>query len=103
MGIETRRGRRYFYRKQRIGSRVVSQYVGSGPLADLLAAEKERERKSLARQARTWQMHVERQRAVDASISASAAVVRALTDATLIASGYRSHKGQWRKQRRGAR
>jgi hypothetical protein len=103
MAWESRSGRRYYYRKQRVGQRVVSHYVGTGPLVDLLAADEDRERKSRARMARAWQAQVKGQQAVDASIGASAAVVRALTDATLIASGYRSHKGQWRKHRRGER
>jgi hypothetical protein len=31
MGIEVRKGRRYYYRKVRRGDRVSSQYIAAGP------------------------------------------------------------------------
>jgi hypothetical protein len=42
MGWETRRGKSYYYQKRRVGSKVVSVYIGSGPEASMLAAEAEK-------------------------------------------------------------
>ena len=38
MGWEIRGGKRYYYRKQREGGRVVSVYLGAGATAERLAA-----------------------------------------------------------------
>lgn len=39
MAWETRNGKRYYYRKQRIGNKVVSRYVGTGILAEIAESE----------------------------------------------------------------
>jgi hypothetical protein len=47
MGWETRRGRRYYYRKERVNGRVRSIYFGSGGRA-LLAAHEDAEKRRCA-------------------------------------------------------
>ncbi len=37
MGMETRGNHRYYYRKERQGTRVVSTYLGNGETAQLIA------------------------------------------------------------------
>lgn len=37
MGWEERKGRRYYYKAERVGGRVVKRYVGTGRLAELAA------------------------------------------------------------------
>jgi hypothetical protein len=37
MGFENRKGNRYYYRKKRVGRRVVSEYIGKGEYAGILA------------------------------------------------------------------
>ena len=104
MGWETRRnGRRYFYRKERQGRRVVSTYCGSGERATLFAALG-----ALDRQ-RRMQEAMERQiaRSEFAELSATPAEltmlladVRAEVARVLTAAGYHQHKrGEWRKRR----
>ena len=44
MGWETRRGKQYYYRKERHAGRVRSICVGSGPLAEWVADVEEEER-----------------------------------------------------------
>lgn len=99
MALETRRGRSYYYRKERRGGRVVSVYGGRGEiaaiLADLQALETDRINE------RRWQQQQERAE-IEAHDPALAALERALTTVTravLIANGYHQHKRQWRRQR----
>lgn len=100
MGWEMRGGRRYYYKKRREGGRVISEYIGAGPLADLIVG-----------------MMMER-RATDTQIAMVESVERTqitadenalvdfcnLTDALMRAhlhdAGYRQHhRGEWRKRR----
>ena len=99
MGWEKRGHRLYYYRKRREGRRVVSEYVGAGPLskaiAELDALDQgrrgyERERQRLA---------LEEERAVDEELDRLDDLVGALTHAVLLANSYHTHKGQWRKRR----
>ena len=97
-----RRGRRlYYYRKRREGKRVVSEYVGTGLLAELAAEcdgldRQEQEAERAARRAER-----EAQLEIDRTIDAAGEAVRTLTGAVLLANGYHLHKGQWRKRRDG--
>jgi predicted XRE-type DNA-binding protein len=49
MAWETRRGRQYYYRKKRVGTKVVSEYVGTGQygqfmeLMDLISRQEREE------------------------------------------------------------
>jgi len=101
MGIETRKGRLYYYKKRREGDRVVSEYVGGGEiayLADHLAKrereQKQRERERLAAE----QMSLAE---IDAGLDRLDDVIDTLMAATLLCAGYHSHRGQWRKRRDG--
>jgi len=101
MGWEKRGGRSYYYRKKRVGQRVVSEYIGIGPLAELLA-----EADALERVERTQQREAERRvreemQVLDWQADELAELVRALTHGVLLAAGYHVHKGQWRKRRDG--
>ncbi len=102
MGWELRRGQRYYYRKRRVNGQVVSEYIGTGPNAEAAAAQDalEREQRAIARQ----QQRAARleHKEVDQSMAQLERTVRALMHATLLANGFHSHKGQWRK-RRGTR
>jgi len=89
----------YYYHKRREGDRVISEYVGSGPLAELVSMFDglTREKQSLQRD----QMQREREaiRAVDAHVQDVCTVIRVLTHGALLAAGYHIHRGQWRKKR----
>lgn len=96
MGIETRRNQQYYYQKRRIGRRVVSEYRGSGMLAELEAAaarlDRARGRAELAA--------LQQQLADSGALTTFYGLVQTLTSATLAAAGYRQHKrGEWRKPR----
>jgi len=99
MAWERRGDRRYYYRKRRIGGQVVSEYVGHGELAEL-QAEMDREAADLRATERCAE-RAERQaqRAIDAQIDEAGRQLRWLLRAYLLANGYHTHKGQWRKRR----
>ena len=99
MGWEERAGRRYYYQKRREGHRVISEYVGGGAFAEEIAEmmESEREYEEVVRRLRR-----EKRAALEAEAAKVRAVeeaIRAITDAALLAGGYHTHKGQWRKRR----
>ena len=91
----------YLYRSRRDGGRVTTEYLGRGPLAearaalDAAAARAREERRRAEREERA------RQRKIDATIDRVLERARLLTRAVLLASGYHTHKGTWRKARDG--
>jgi len=99
MGWEKRPGGRYYYRKVRRGGRVVSEYVGTGVMAQAIAELLEEDR--LERELERRQREREREdfAATDRMLAAREDTVRALVRGFLVAYGYHTHKGQWRKRR----
>ncbi len=102
MGIETRRnGRRYLYRKERTPSGVRSVYLG--PMSDpacVMLAENDRARRADAEADRARLGRVFDP--IDAALGTlrqSAAELRTLARAYLVATGHRTHRGQWRRAR----
>ena len=78
---------------------VVSEYVGNGPLVELLAAEEEAEREYQQEQRRQREEERAEIKAIDDMLDDYGDMVRTLTRAVLLANGYHPHKGQWRKKR----
>ena len=99
MGWENRGKRQYYYRKRREGRRVVSQYVGTGELAALAATLDALDRLQREMECEAWR----RQRDVEGEIAAEVDrlddLVRGITYSVLLASGFHTHKGQWRRKR----
>ena len=99
MGWEQRGLNLYYYHKYREDERVVSEYVGSSGPAELWAAlymlakaYKEVNRKA-------WRQKRAEMEALDQTISEAQEPILTLTRACLLAAGYRTHKGQWRRRR----
>ena len=101
MGWETRAGRLFYYRKRRIGQRVVSEYAGSGEAAAVVAALDAHERAERDARRKERQRVREQQRAIDAEVEAVCRAARMLTAGALLLSGYHKHNGQWRRTRDG--
>jgi hypothetical protein len=95
MAWERRGGRYYYYRKRRQGNQVVSEYIGAGELAESAAAldALEGQLRRAGREARLARL------ALDARVDEACDLIGALTYAALLAAGYHTHKGQWRKKR----
>ena len=99
MGWEKRGNGLYYYRKKRVGQRVMSEYMGTGSLADLYS-----DMDTLARIERgltriEWTKQRMEARNLEAELEHLNEIVSSLVCATLLVSGYHSHKGQWRKTR----
>jgi len=105
MAYEWRKGRLYYYRKERIGGKVVSTYYGpaNGELARLWAslAAIDRERRERERMERTIARNefAELVSTLPELVELLAEAKRAMAEA-LEAAGYHQHKrGEWRKRR----
>jgi len=91
---------KYYYQNVRIGKRVVTQYIGAGPMG-AMAAQLDQ-----AEQAQRAARRAERE-AIAAQASPPHAMrqyfdqVRQIVAQVLEANGYHQHKHQWRKQRMG--
>jgi hypothetical protein len=84
---------RYYYRKRRIKGRVISEYVGSGPLA-LLIAELDQAKQEEAREKRREQIRMAKQdQEIDHILDLSIDLARA----ALLLAGCYNHKGEWRR------
>lgn len=101
MAIEDRHGGKlYYYRKRRVGIRVVSEYAGSGVVAQIeehLARKREYEKQSERRRLEAARLLTAD---IDSQIDSVCDLIDLMVKGHLLASGYHSHKGQWRKKRR---
>lgn len=92
--------RGYYYRKKRIGRRVVSEYVGKGPGAALLASCDENERAGRLQERKAFQAMKREHDTLEENAAAFDAITTALMKQELEAAGYHQHaRGQWRKRR----
>ena len=99
MGLELRKGRQYYYRKERIGNRVLSRYMASGSIAQQLAAV-DREVRELQEQERTRRKaRAETARSLIEASDAACSELRTIVAGLLTEAGFHSHKGEWRKRR----
>jgi hypothetical protein len=100
MAWETRRGRKYYYRSRRVGGRVVKQYFGRGPVAELAAAMDADQRARRAAEAEVARCEQARLEPVQAATSQLDDVCDLLVNAMLISAGYhRPNYGPWRRRR----
>ena len=101
MGWEQRGGRSYYYRKERVGSRVRSVYVGTGTLALLGSRLDALQREEGEAEREEWRRTKARHAEEDSAIAAIAEMVEDLKAAPLLAAGFHTHKRAWRLIRGG--
>ena len=99
MSYEARGSHRYYYRARKVDGRVVKEYVGHGPAAEVMAAQDEAsrvERRAAAEVRRTRQSQLTD---LDRVTDATGASIETLLRASLVAAGYhRHHRGEWRRR-----
>ena len=99
MGLE--RGR-YYTRSRKVNGRVVREYVGAGPVAEL-AAQLDALDRAQREAVREAQRAIDAELAeIDGPLNELDTLAEGLARAALLAAGYRRHKrGEWRKTRGG--
>lgn len=99
MGWEKRGSGQYYYQKKRVNGRVVSQYVGSGILAEASQMLDQAEKGKRDLEKIEQQAEKERVAALDQAVDQNLVSIGELIESTLIAYGYHKVKGEWRKKR----
>lgn len=103
MAWEARGSGRYFYRKRRVGGRVVSEYVGAGEVAELVALAGQAQQESRRAESALWLSWRSEREADGRAADGALAGLERLAHAALEAAGYHRHQGQWRKRRMAGR
>jgi len=98
MAWEKRRRKRYYYTKRRRAGRVLSDYVGAGESAGVIATLEALYREQRIAEQQQWRLEQESRRALDAEVDRLGSGIRILVAAALLANGYHTHKGQWRSR-----
>ena len=97
MGWENHSGRRYYYRKKRERGRVISEYIGAGELARLIAQAEAADQGLRKAEQASRRLERQAERAISAEIDQAGDFIRALVAVALAAEGCYQHKGQWRR------
>ncbi len=93
------RGGRYYTRSQRDNGRVVQEYVGAGPFAELAARSDEVIRQCREDRRKEERRERERLEALAAPVLELDHAAAVLARAHLIAAGCHRRKGEWRRAR----
>lgn len=102
MGWEKRGNHQYYYRKRRIGRRVMSEYIGAGEFG-YFAEKQNRERKIKCdlekATASRQQREVRKVRQVDQQIGEYEQLIQAIVGTAFLLNGFHTHQRQWRKRK----
>ncbi len=101
MGWEQRGNNRYYYRKEREGSRVKSTYVGRGEMAHMISQfeSSSAEVETMMRVKKS--IEADELERVEAALDRAIELSQLFTEATLLTAGFHTHKRQWRRKRNG--
>jgi hypothetical protein len=94
------KGRRYFYRSERVGERVRKVYFGAGAAASVAADRVAEERAERAEGAAALRIERDRVRPVERAVEALAAGTNLVLAAAMMSAGFYKHdRGAWRRKR----
>lgn len=99
MAWESRRNNSYYYRKRKVGGKVVSEYIGTGFAALLAEQVNERVKAEAEAKRQEWQAIRDEQARLDKMVNDFGQLATAYADAVLLLNGHHLHKRQWRKKR----
>src|SRR5215469_285472 len=98
MGWERRNERSYYYRKRRVGEKVVSEYIGSGSVGEAAAVLDEAARLDRSQELEQLRRMKSEDRARDRQIDDLIASIDAAIRGELEEMGFHRHKRQWRRR-----
>ena len=101
MGWENRNGSEYYYRKNRVGKHVYSEYVGTGLLAEWVAEQDDLCREQQRQERLVWESMKAEEKKMDSELESVEKLTRSLLRAYLLLAGFHPHKGQWRRRQSG--
>jgi hypothetical protein len=91
--------RRYYYRNQNVAGRSVRRYVGTGPVAELVAAADDLRKLKRAIEARERKAEQARWQTTQSPLLNLCTGANLLTKATLLCAGYSQHaRSSWRRK-----
>jgi hypothetical protein len=93
--------RGYYYRSWKVNGRVVREYVGRGPAAEMAAQLDEMRREERKAAAAAWHAEKARLDALDGHVAALICATDLATAAAMLAARYHQHNRQWRRKRHG--
>ena len=99
MGWEERRGRSYFYRAKRVNGRVVKEYVGTGSVGEIAAANEATQQQERAEHALKLAEARNNAAAIETCLDRLDELAETAAHEALVAAGFHLHRGQWRKRR----
>ena len=103
MAWEHRGNNKYYYRKKRLGKRVISEYVGRGVVAELVAASDVMNRNQRKMERKSTDLTIQNFNRTflysDKMIENYENKADTVVKSYLILNGYHQHKGEWRKAR----
>lgn len=102
MAIEYRNSNMYYYRKRRVGNRVISEYIGKGESALLFANLDRIEREEQRMKARILRENMKKLEIIDQDLSEIEEMTRTLIETYLVSKGfYKTKSREWRLKRNG--
>jgi hypothetical protein len=97
MAVETRKNQKYFYRKRRIGKRVVSEYIGGSEFDLLLARWAKKERMIERHEKNLLEAERYELEEIDRRLDALETKINEILTAFLIGEGfYKTTSREWR-------
>ncbi|PNW27646.1 UNVERIFIED_CONTAM: hypothetical protein BEN50_21270 [Euhalothece sp. KZN 001] len=99
MSWEQRKDQAYYYRRRRVDGRVVAEYLGRGPHAELAATLDQLERAVAVADAERLRLARERDQLLDQMLGEHLDQLQGATSILLANEGLHQPKGTWRRKR----
>lgn len=99
MAWETRGNNIYYYRKRRVGCRVISEYIGRGAIAQEIAFMDLETKEERLEKSRRVEQQLGEFSLFENQVTQVSLLVDRIVGGFLVISGFHKRKGQWRRRR----